>query len=111
MDSDTGDGGRPRIARRLLLKSFAAGSVLWEPACGAPPLETAAVGSHQIVPAKPIETPVRVENRLPGSSDFQLLRPAYGREVEGYASTTSAGLGETIEIAVNVSRAQRVRWD
>jgi len=74
-------------------------------------LETAAVGSHQIVPAKPIETPVRVENRLPGSSDFQLLRPAYGREVEGYASTTSAGLGETIEIAVNVSRAQRVRWD
>ncbi|HYP76291.1 MAG TPA: N,N-dimethylformamidase beta subunit family domain-containing protein [Polyangiaceae bacterium] len=32
-------------------------------------------------------------------------------EVEGYASTTSAALGDTVEIAVNVSRAQGVRWD
>lgn len=40
-----------------------------------------------------------------------MRRPAYDRQVEGYASTTSASAGETIEIAVNVSRAQGVRWD
>jgi len=74
-------------------------------------LDAPAVGSHQIIPPRPIETRIRIENRLPGTSDFTVLNPAYERQVEGYASTTSAGLGETVGIAVNVSRAQGVRWD
>ncbi|HEX2673337.1 MAG TPA: N,N-dimethylformamidase beta subunit family domain-containing protein, partial [Polyangiaceae bacterium] len=111
MTSDEGEGGKPRLPRRLILKSLAAGAVLWEPGCSAPPLEAPEVGRHQIVPTNPIETPIRIENRLPGSSDFELQRPARDHEVEGYASTTSAGLGETIEVRVNVSRAQGVRWD
>src|SRR5689334_17835706 len=108
MDSESGDGDGPRVPRRVLLKSLAAGAALWEPACGAPPLETPAVGTHRIAPSKPIETPTRIENRLDGTRDFALQRPALNSEVEGYASTTSAALGETVEIAVNVSRAQGV---
>src|SRR6478735_8969591 len=111
MHSDSGDGDGPRVPRRLLLKSLAAGAAIWEPACGAPPLEAPAVGAHRIVPPKPIETPIRIENRLPGTRDFALQRPAEERQVEGYASATSAALGDTVEIAVNVSRAQGVRWD
>jgi hypothetical protein len=111
MTSDEGEGGNPRVPRRLVLKSLAAGAVLWEPACSAPPFEASAVGRHQIVPTNPIETQIRIENRLPGTSDFELQRPARDHEVEGYASTTSAGLGEAIEVFVNVSRAQGVRWE
>jgi len=111
MGSDRGDGEKPRLARRLVLKSLAAGAALWQPACGAPPTEASAIGTHRIVPAKPIETPIRIENRLPGTRDFALQRPAYERQVEGYASTTSARLGDAVRIAVNVSRAQGVRWD
>jgi len=59
----------------------------------------------------PIETPTRIENRLPGSDSFALTNPARDREVEGYASTTSASVDDTVEIAVSVSRAQGVRWD
>ena len=110
MSADERDGVSPRVARRMVLKSLAAGA-LWEPACGAPPLETSAHSQHRVDPPSPIETPIRVENRLPGTSDFELQRPANEREVEGYASTTSASLGETLEICVNVSRAQGVRWD
>ncbi|HYP98544.1 MAG TPA: N,N-dimethylformamidase beta subunit family domain-containing protein [Polyangiaceae bacterium] len=111
MVSDTGDGGKPRVPRRLVLKSLATGAVLWEPACSAPPIEAPAVGTHQIVPPKLIETPIRIENRLPGTRDFSLQRPAYDRQVEGYASTTSASVGEMIAVAVNVSRSREVRWD
>lgn len=110
MDSEAGDGGKPRVPRRLVLKSLAAGAALWEPGCGSPPSEASEVGRHRIVPAVPIETPIRIENRLPGTSDFELRRPARDREVEGYASTTSAGPGEAVEIRVNVSRPRDVRW-
>lgn len=111
MESDEGDGREPRVARRLVLKTLATGAVLWEPGCSAPPSEAPALRGHQIIPGTAVETPIHVENRQPGTSDFQLQRPARGHEVEGYASTTSASLGETIEIRVNVSRAQGVRWD
>src|SRR6187549_2053073 len=111
MGSDTGDGEKPRVPRRWVLKSLAASAVLWEPACGPPQSEASAVGTHSIAPGKALETPIQIENRLPGTREFALLRPAYAREVEGYANVTSASLGETIEIAVNVSQAQGVRWD
>jgi len=94
-----------------MLKSLAAGAALWEPACGAPATDAPEVRRHRIVPPEPVESPIRIENRLPGSSDFKLQRPARDHEVEGYASTTSAGLGDTVEVRVNVSRAQNVRWD
>lgn len=111
MRSNDGNGDEPRVPRRLLLKSLAAGAVLWEPACGDPPSETPAVGTHRIAPAKELETPIRVENRLEGSDAFALSKPSLQGEVEGYASTTSAGVGDTVEIFVNVSRAQGVRWE
>ena len=68
------------------------------------------MGRHRIDPP-PSETPTRIENRLPGSDSFALKNPARNREVEGYASTTSASVGDTVAIAVNVSRPQGVRWD
>jgi sugar lactone lactonase YvrE len=111
MGSNRGDGEQPRLARRVVLKSLAAGAVLWEPACAAPPSETPALGSQGIAPASALEAPIRIENRLPGTSDFELRRPAQDGQIAGYASTTSAGLGETIDISLNVSRAQGVRWD
>lgn len=111
MSSDTGDGEKPRFPRRWVLKSLAAGAVLWEPGCGSAPMEAPEVRKHQIVPAKAVETPIRIENRLSGSAEFKLRRPAREREVEGYASTTSAALGDSIDIHVSVSRAQGVRWD
>jgi sugar lactone lactonase YvrE len=111
MRSNNGEGDKPRVPRRLLLKSLATGAMLWQPACSAPPEETSAVGMHRIAPAKPVETPIRIENRLEGTDAFALSKPALNREVEGYASTTSASPGDTVEISVNVSRAQGVRWD
>ena len=99
------------MARRLVLKSLAAGAALWQPGCGDPSMETPLAGSHSIAHAKPIQTPIQVENRLEGSSAFALQRPADDRQVEGYASTTSAIAGDAVKIFVNVIRAQRVRWD
>jgi hypothetical protein len=99
------------VPRRWLLKSLATGAVLWQPACATGPQKTSAVGARPLADQKPVEPPIRTENRLPGSDSFALQKPARGREVEGYASTTSASAGDSVEIAVNVSRAQGVRWD
>jgi len=43
------------------------------------------------------------ENNLPGSEDWQLTRPASGREIEGYASVCSATRGQTVELYVNTA--------
>jgi DNA-binding beta-propeller fold protein YncE len=106
-----GNEGEPRVPRRLLLKSLAAGAVLWEPGCGAPPAESPLLKTHGIGVAKPLETPIRVENRLAGSAAFVLARPAVNHEVEGYASTTSASAGDSVDLCVNVNVTQGVRWD
>jgi len=112
MTIDRGHGGTgPRVPRRLILKSLAAGVVLWEPACGAPPLDPATGRTHAIAAARPQESPIRIENRLPGSNTLDLQRPATNQEVEGYAKTTSASAGDVVEICVNVDHAQGVRWD
>lgn len=53
--------------------------------------------------------PVQQENLLPGTTSWELVKPApldtstytSDQSIEGYASTTSAGAGQTIHFAVN----------
>lgn len=45
--------------------------------------------------------PVAAENRLPGTTDWRLDRPATAREIEGYASASSIASGDAIAIFVN----------
>lgn len=59
-----------------------------------------------VAPARPEPTvrpvnPIIAENRLPGTADWRLSRPATAREIEGYASATSVAAGE--ELALYVS--------
>jgi streptogramin lyase len=111
-DDSGGHGAGARLPRRLLLKTLAAGTVLLEPACGADSLEAdATVGTHEINPAHELESPIKLENRLTGTSAYTLTRPALTNEVEGYASDSSVAAGETLRIYVNVSKAQGVRAD
>ena len=107
---DGDDRGQLRLPRRLVLKSLAAGVGLWDQACGAP-LEQPAHQSHAIATAEPIESRIRRENRLLGTSDYLLRNPARSSEVEGYASVCSAIAGDQVDISVSVNRAQGVRWD
>ncbi|HWZ88509.1 MAG TPA: N,N-dimethylformamidase beta subunit family domain-containing protein, partial [Polyangiaceae bacterium] len=111
--SEDDNGGRAagaRVPRRLLLKTFATGSLLFEPACGQAALEAdPEVRAHGVAHA--IESPITIENRLPGSDAYQLTKPALGGEVEGYASSTSVTAGDALQVFVNVSRAQGVRCD
>lgn len=111
MGKETGTGGR--IPRRLALKSLAAGATIWAPGCGAPPPEHAGINiaSHAVSSPRPLESAIRIENRLPGDASFVLQKRASGREVEGYASAVSAVAGDTVDLCLSVDRAQRVRWD
>lgn len=112
MGSDNGGKEEgPHVPRRLILKSLATGAVLWEPGCGAPPAESPRVQTHSVAAAEPLETPIRIENRRPGTTAYVLSRPAQANEVEGYASTTSASAGDSVDLCVNVTVAQAVRWD
>jgi hypothetical protein len=47
--------------------------------------------------------PLLEENDLPGTDDWMLTRPAFGREIEGYASVCSASGGQTVELHVNTA--------
>lgn len=40
----------------------------------------------------------RIENALPGTNDWRLTLPASSDEIEGYASTTSAAHGESVDL-------------
>jgi hypothetical protein len=40
--------------------------------------------------------PLLDENNLPGAEDWMLTRPAFGREIEGYASVCSATNGKRL---------------
>jgi hypothetical protein len=48
-----------------------------------------------------VSNPVVVENARAGTADWRLDRPATAREIEGYASATSAPRGGTIALYVN----------
>ena len=43
------------------------------------------------------------ENRRMGTDEWELSNPATSREIEGYASLTSVGIGDTIELFVNTN--------
>jgi hypothetical protein len=45
--------------------------------------------------------PIVVENRRPGTTDWELEDPALEHEIEGYASATSVPVGRTIRLFVN----------
>jgi hypothetical protein len=47
--------------------------------------------------------PLLDENNLPGAEDWILSRPAFGREIEGYASVCGASSGQAIEFYVNTA--------
>ena len=44
---------------------------------------------------------IAAENRLAGSADWEISRPALHREIEGYASRTSVNRGDTIDLFVS----------
>lgn len=48
-----------------------------------------------------IPNAIVAENRLAGTEDWKLTRPAIAREIEGYASATSVARGESIRFYVN----------
>src|SRR5450432_3525986 len=101
-DNTGGRGAGARFPRRLILKTFAAGAVLIEPACGQGSLEAdPSVRSHAVAHA--IDSPITIENRLLGSGAYVLTNPALDHEVEGYASETSVAAGETLSVSVNVT--------
>jgi hypothetical protein len=47
--------------------------------------------------------PLTAENNLAGAEDWMLTRPASAREIEGYASVSSASRGQTIDVYVNTA--------
>lgn len=48
-------------------------------------------------------TPIQVENRKPGTTEWVLTRPALHHEIEGYASLTSVNRGDRLKLFVNTS--------
>lgn len=54
-------------------------------------------------PGPPPNNPVYGENQRQGTGDWALSSPATNREIEGYASKTSAAPGEKISIYVNTA--------
>jgi hypothetical protein len=60
------------------------------------------VASGQAYPAATIiPNAIAAENRLAGTEDWKLSRPAKAREIEGYASASSVARGESIRFYVN----------
>ncbi|WP_291871173.1 N,N-dimethylformamidase beta subunit family domain-containing protein [Maribacter sp.] len=47
--------------------------------------------------------PIRVENKLEGTLDWELNNPATNREIEGYGSLTSVSVNKNINLFVNTS--------
>ena len=61
-------------------------------------------------------SPIHVENRKPGTTEWVLTRPALHREIEGYASLTSVNRGDRLDLFVNTAadfytlRIYRMGW-
>jgi len=69
------------------------------------------IATHAVAAPRAIESPILLENRLPGDASFILRKPTLQREVEGYASAVSAVAGDRVDLCMSVDRAQGVRWD
>jgi|CXWL01.1.fsa_nt_gi cellulose synthase/poly-beta-1,6-N-acetylglucosamine synthase-like glycosyltransferase len=61
-------------------------------------------------------TPIQVENRKPGTTEWALTHPALHREIEGYASLASVNRGDELKLFVNTNadfytvRIYRMGW-
>lgn len=110
-------GGRARglLPRRLLLKTLAAGGFLLDSGCAEAPgaLEEGQEGvlRHVAYHPDPSQSPIRAENERPGDDRFNLAQPALSGEVEVYSSAISVAAGDTMDVFVNTSRAQGVRFE
>jgi hypothetical protein len=58
--------------------------------------------------AGPRLNPVQVENSLPGSAGWRVARPPL-HEIEGYASESSVGAGDSLDLHVSTAPAARYR--
>jgi sugar lactone lactonase YvrE len=56
-------------------------------------------------------SPITLENQKPGTSDWTISQPSPNREVEGYASVTSAAPGDQVALFVNVPTRHSVHWE
>ena len=54
--------------------------------------------------------PIVVENRKPGTSAWLIGQPSQHREIEGYASTTSAAPGEQVQFFVSSNQPATFHW-
>jgi sugar lactone lactonase YvrE len=70
-----------------------------------------AVRQHAIGTAEAEESPIRIENRLPGDRGFALLKPASNGECEVYCSAVSVAAGDTVDVFVHTTQSQAVRLD
>lgn len=111
-EDQSGGRGAGGVPRRLVLKTLATSSLLLEPACGSDgSLGEADFGAHSAGLAHPVESPIVLENREIGTTEYLIKRPALAHEVEGYGSQASVIAGDTLHVFVNVQRAQAVRCD
>ncbi len=62
-------------------------------------------------PPQAHESPIALENSLPGTSAWKLTKPALNREIEGYASAVSVAPGEGIKLFVGVSERHDAHWE
>src|SRR4051794_23914052 len=119
MHNSGGAGGRARqVDRRLALKTLATSAVVVNSACSAPDAPSAPERppvitplAHEVVPAHPLENPIRIENRKRGTDAFALKQPSTAGECEVYCSVTSAEAGETVDVFASVDPPQGVRLD
>ena len=55
------------------------------------------------VPTAYASNAIQIENAMAGTTNWSLKNPAVNREIEGYASMTSVGIGGTIDFAVSTA--------
>jgi hypothetical protein len=87
------------VATLLLAFSHAAGAN----AAAVLPAAVALAASQPPAPGAEPPNPTIVENQRPGSTDWEITRPAIDREIEGYASATSVNRGSAIDLFVNTA--------
>jgi sugar lactone lactonase YvrE len=54
---------------------------------------------------------IQIENANRGTTAWRLTRPSASREIEGYASTTSARAGSPFDLFINVDVAHSAHWE
>jgi hypothetical protein len=65
--------------------------------------------------ARPLDrqdpSPIALENRKEGTSDWAISQPSPNHEIEGYASVTSAAPTEEVTLFVNVPSSHSAHWE